>query len=236
MSRNLGTTSCHACPAGAPTLVEEPRPITEEDCGGYFDEYRGMIVANAECAQCGAKYLAWVDWSRYSGHCSNPVRADGTREYPYTDLSYRDSFDDEPSIHDLPLYEVRCIVTYERVRTIRRCPNGMDLDREDHVTCRLCAWDERIALAGERGEWGVWYVYPWKGRTMARPYYNDGPWPTEAEAEARAEWHHRSRLGYYKERPAGPRPSRENILVRQWTPELAIVGRYHHRAPRGGTS
>lgn len=228
MSRNLMSTSCHECPAGPPALVEAPRPFSVEDSGyDYFVEYRGLIVANAQCEHCGSKYLAWVDWPGRGGRWGNPVGADGHRAEPYVDLSYRRSFNDEPSVSDLPLFEVERVVTYVRVRTIRRCPNGMDLERKDHVTCQGCVWDARIAIAGEIGEWGLWWTNEHDRRPEQKilvwPFRHDGPWATEAEAIAAQQRQYDDRLRAYTD---GRKPNRDSILVRQWTPALAIEGRY----------
>lgn len=98
MSRNLGDTYCAFC-GGRPTLVEEPRPVTEQDVfKHYYPEYAGMLVAHAECPDCGGKYLAW---------CHPPDRW-GTGilqridpDVGFFDLSFRASFNDEPAPSDL---------------------------------------------------------------------------------------------------------------------------------------
>lgn len=57
-----------------------------------------MIVADAVCVRCSAKYLAWVKrakWSRGS---------EDTR--PFIDLSFRKAFSDEPAAEDLPTLEM----------------------------------------------------------------------------------------------------------------------------------
>lgn len=108
MSRNLSETGCYFC-GGEVRLVEAPRPITREDCGGYFPEYEGMTVAHAECPDCLAKYTAWVDErARVKRHAW--YRAPSA-DQPFTDLSFRSSFDDEPGKEDLPEFEVRRIPT-----------------------------------------------------------------------------------------------------------------------------
>lgn len=89
-------------------LIEEPREITENDAHIYFEkQYKGMIVANADCPECGAKYIAWVDerknaiWSFESTPAYiTPRRPDP--EVGFIDLSYRTSFRDEPGEGDLP--------------------------------------------------------------------------------------------------------------------------------------
>jgi hypothetical protein len=57
-----------------------------------------MLVANATCPNCQARYLAWVaripyrrEWLSYEG---------------YEDLSYRSTFNDEPGLGDLPKPDV----------------------------------------------------------------------------------------------------------------------------------
>ncbi len=66
MSRNLNSTTCDQCGHDV-ELIEKPRPITVKDAGSYFKEYEGMLVANAECPMCMAKYLALVDKDQH--HC-----------------------------------------------------------------------------------------------------------------------------------------------------------------------
>ncbi len=103
MSRNLADTTCAGCRWGDVRLVETPRPITEAEAGCYFPEYEGMVVANAQCLLCEAKYLAWVDEAtklRRHGYERRPV--DG----PFVDLSWRSTFNDEPGADDLPAFDV----------------------------------------------------------------------------------------------------------------------------------
>lgn len=102
MSRNIGQRDCYFCPSHV-ALVEPPRAITSEDCGPhYFKEYEGMQVANAECPACLAQYLAWVTGPAGSNWNSLP-RDEGQT---HVDLSFRHSFNDEPSDRDLPRYKV----------------------------------------------------------------------------------------------------------------------------------
>ncbi len=108
MSRNLATQTCYFCDT-YPVLEEEPRPITKDDAGVYYDDYQGMLVANAHCPQCLAKYLAWVKEGahfreKYGGRES--VLADYGDEATHIDLSFRSTFNDEPSEDDIPEYEV----------------------------------------------------------------------------------------------------------------------------------
>lgn len=111
MSRNLLRTECH----GPVDLEESPRPITASEAGQYFEEYEGMLVANATCPHCRAKYLAWVD--------ERPRLRNSLRRAPESggivDLSYRSTFDDEPGYDDLPEFEVQTIITYERTKRLK---------------------------------------------------------------------------------------------------------------------
>ena len=109
MSRNLGRTDCYYCGHDV-VLVEIPRPATSGEVGAYWNEFRnefqGMTVARAECPACLALYLAWV---------SPPPEGRRTLEQQtsatHYDLSFRHSFNDEPSDRDLPRYTVeRCWV------------------------------------------------------------------------------------------------------------------------------
>lgn len=107
MSRNLCKTGCDFC-SDTPLLSEEPREITEQDCGPHmFPEYAGMKVANAECPSCCAKYLAWVTAPRSWGQWRLGERA-------FFDLSFRSTFNDEPGLDDLPLFDVTTRIVRER--------------------------------------------------------------------------------------------------------------------------
>jgi hypothetical protein len=105
MSRNLSRTDCYFC-GDVPKLVEVPRPITAEEAGVYFAEYEGLLVANAECPRCGAKYLAWVDERGYvrpelwCGMLVAPRVPDD--DIGFVDLSFRSTFNDEPGDADRP--------------------------------------------------------------------------------------------------------------------------------------
>jgi hypothetical protein len=105
MSRNLGRTDCYYCGHDV-VLTEKPRPVTGDEVGVYWRDFQGMAVTNAECPACLALYLAWV---------SPPPGARRTMEQQtsatHYDLSFRHSFNDEPSDRDLPRYTVeRCWV------------------------------------------------------------------------------------------------------------------------------
>jgi len=122
MSRNLDQTTCYYCEYPVVPL-EWPRPITIDDCGGentqwaadLFEEFRGMLVAKAECPVCLAKYLAWVDESRrkHSRRCF-------TTDEPIMDLSFRSTFNDEAGADDLPVYTVKRL--WVRDSVVREVP------------------------------------------------------------------------------------------------------------------
>jgi len=97
MRRNLCSTECYFC-GDEPKLVEKPRLITQRDAGRFFDEYAGMLVADAECPSCRAQYLAWVDMRGCKYRTVDPyIHGD-----PYFDLSFRKTFNDEPACGDQP--------------------------------------------------------------------------------------------------------------------------------------
>jgi hypothetical protein len=104
MARNLCRTDCYFC-EGDVVLIEEEREIRESEAGVYFKEYVGMLVANAVCNDCNAKYLAWTlapaGWSGSWGR--NRIRSEAPAAF---DLSFRSSFNDEPGEADLPDYQI----------------------------------------------------------------------------------------------------------------------------------
>lgn len=115
MSRNLGRTDCYFC-YGEVALTEEPRQITRDDCGTYYDTrggygFAGMVVAFAECKDCEAKYLATIDGTACAGYGGHSYYRPRVSE-PFFDLSFRQSFNDEPGPEDLPAYEM--VVTRTR--------------------------------------------------------------------------------------------------------------------------
>ena len=120
MSRNLCRTTCYYCQQDL-VLEEEPRPITEEEAGAYFSEYRCMPVAKAHCPDCLAKYLAWMGSSlkhHNDGWDYNPTRGvTGVTksETGIHDLSFRRSFNDEPHEDDLPRYHIVRHLELDRV-------------------------------------------------------------------------------------------------------------------------
>lgn len=114
MSRNLCRTDCSFC-SGRVVLVGATRPILRSDTGIYFDEYEGMVVADAECIDCAGKYLAWVDdRARVKNRRWSSERNEDTPP-PFFDLSFRASFNDEPASEDLPLYEIEILRCRKRI-------------------------------------------------------------------------------------------------------------------------
>lgn len=110
MSRNLLSTSCWFCSEPV-VLVGPPHAGTADDFGEHYAkaQYGGMIVADAECSVCKAKYLAWLDGTSavntYGHPWPKPVR-DESGALTIQDLSFRSSFNDEPGSADYPEFEV----------------------------------------------------------------------------------------------------------------------------------
>lgn len=69
-----------------------------------------MLVANAECPLCLAQYLAWMRAPAGQSYSYGRDHEQGT---PY-DISFRHSFNDEPSDRDLPRYVIE--TQYVRAR------------------------------------------------------------------------------------------------------------------------
>ena len=140
MARNLAGTDCDRC-GFTPKLIEEPRLITKAEAGVYFDEYEGMVVANADCPECGAKYLAWVDdsqasWRSDPKYTSMMFQLEPSKPQDglsFIDLSFRSSFNDEPGDGDLPDWETPVIIRLKpdvacKVRELLRETNCADLN------------------------------------------------------------------------------------------------------------
>ena len=136
MSSNICSIDCAAC--GYRVVAVGPvRVATAEEVSRY---HVGMMIADAECALCGAKYTAWCDdrsarmrthteefpdvvnsrWGagepRYRNFDAQEAERDG--ETYFFDLSYRSTFRDEPSDYDrgLPLHEIEAVVREYRER------------------------------------------------------------------------------------------------------------------------
>jgi hypothetical protein len=106
MSRNLGQTNCNFC-RGVVKLDEPPREVTKDDVGEYYETrdgygHAGMIAAKASCVDCGAKYLAHISMAKCVGYSWPQLRGEGE----FFDLSFRESFNDEPGEKDLPDFEI----------------------------------------------------------------------------------------------------------------------------------
>lgn len=154
MSRNLCETRCCFC-GWRPTLIEQPRPITNDEAGGYFDEFAGMLVANADCEQCGAKYLAWVD-----ERPRKPMRVGG-RLYVFEqhgwelgdffDLSFRSTFNDEPGDDDMPTRPFGSEVAAEQAKLVARAETAeaeiLELRTEARSTWELLESHPRATKA-----------------------------------------------------------------------------------------
>jgi hypothetical protein len=119
VSRNTCNTSCSICHDDV-MLEGEPGPITRDEAGPYFDEYdrQGLVVANASCIGCRAKYLAWV---RIGGRFPREPYEGGP---PFIDLSFRAAFNDEPAPEDLPtseklleIHQAQCRATAGQLRS-----------------------------------------------------------------------------------------------------------------------
>jgi hypothetical protein len=122
MSRNLCQTYCERCKTEPVRLVERSRPITKKEAEVYFEEFKGLLVADAYCPNCNARYLAW---------CKDPLSLRAPDyDMDYFDLSYRSTFNDEPGPDDLPKPDV-----LERLdRIIKKQTSATD--RHNLVVCR----------------------------------------------------------------------------------------------------
>lgn len=145
MSRNLGSRECYFCGLEEVGCIEEARQITAKDCGCYFEEYAGLLVANADCGNCGAKYLAWVDDSatryarKYGIRQAAPEEDFGAR---FFDLSFRSTFDDEYGIEDLPtVHEYRIGALLARFVPSRFC-----LDEKRYHERKVAALRDELNL------------------------------------------------------------------------------------------
>lgn len=146
MSRNLAQTDCYFC-HGEVKLTGEKRQVVKDDCGVYFAEYEGMIVADAECGDCEAKYLAWVDESKRVCYRRTPDPA-----RLFEDLSFRSTFNDEPGEEDMPKYKIRETITRERIGAFVTGHPWPYLEKgEARTTSDITAIEqERIEMAEQR--------------------------------------------------------------------------------------
>lgn len=139
MSRNLQQINCDRCD-GDVCLTGPVRPGTAADFGRYVPQYNGMLVADAECTDCGTPYLAWVDERTrtsplYHDH-DRWVRDSGD----FVDLSYRNSFNDEPAPDgsDDPKYAVvRVRVPVAAASRWDEVPDGVC--KHGRASCAACA-------------------------------------------------------------------------------------------------
>jgi hypothetical protein len=96
MSRNLGQTNCRRC--GSRVVICGPiyrRPADARSSPS-------MLVANADCTVCQARYTAWLGPSSEHDYGASSQARDLIVQHGFYDLSYRDSFNDEPGDGDLP--------------------------------------------------------------------------------------------------------------------------------------
>ncbi len=138
MSRNLCRTNCYYCRCEV-IRTGETRELTDEDVGAYFPEYCGMIVAEAECSMCEAKYLAWM------GKIPHSYRDDG--EIRIRDLSFRSSFNDEPGVDDLPAFEIEERIAYVKT-TWPTFKCGARKVHRDYDYCLKCRVDHKDESGG----------------------------------------------------------------------------------------
>jgi len=139
-------------------LLEAARPITKEECGVYFSTYEGMLVANAECRDCEAEYLAWMTWPSPTPDDDNETRI--------RDLSFRSTFNDEPAWRDLPKY--RIIVRRYRKPMLASLPSGAtDADRMAEASR-----NQDLELLSEQNENNG---QGWFDHFLKHPYYVKNP-------------------------------------------------------------
>ncbi len=150
MSRNLGETSCHECPGGHDDIVLEGpiREVTAKEDPGYYEDHAGLLIAEARCILCHTLYFAWVDWvgSPYS-HWQLRTKDRGVR---FCDLSYRHSFNDEPSPEDLPVYDVVMVPSRTPAKEHTYMKFGSDEDRAVYAARREATIAKRLSLSDER--------------------------------------------------------------------------------------
>lgn len=115
MGRTLAVgTICGMCQLDAVVLVEKSRLITRRDLGlertaedleYLMRTWDGLRVAEAICVACGTRYLAWVDASNIAEPgLVPPYSHESGKEF--CALSYRSTFNNDPSDEDLPTHRV----------------------------------------------------------------------------------------------------------------------------------
>lgn len=103
---------------------EPPRSILPSEAGRYYEEFSNLSVALAHCTLCKAQYLAWFNY--------NGVRTPGDGRI--VDLSYRSTFNDEPSESDLPPCDPALVYPQEAFAKLL-----YQADTKGHPGCD--AWD-----------------------------------------------------------------------------------------------
>ncbi len=126
MSSNLCMTDCRFC--GGPVRRTGPTRAL----GAGLRYHAGMVVADAECRLCRAKYVAWVDdrmvppeatrWGSTKPRASAYELHEDPDDY-FFDLSFRHTFNDEPGEDDMPEVSVDEIVkAVDAYLEVRGCP------------------------------------------------------------------------------------------------------------------
>jgi len=173
MSRNLGQTDCDRC-RGIVAITGERHHITREEAHVYFDEFEGLVVADADCTKCGAKYIAWVDGrprTRPVGvYGVDLAQEKGAGEF--FDLSYRATFNDEASSEDLPPIPAAVESRKDNTMTLgEACQKVFDAHAREFICpdcagvpekCNLCAAIENLVAVSQA--YACDRVYPKIGR------------------------------------------------------------------------
>lgn len=90
MSRNLCRLDCYICQAPV-TMTGTPYRLPDDHI-----HCAGLVVCDAECSACEARYTAWL------GGGSAPPRDPYRGDAGFYDLSFRSTFNDEPGTEDVP--------------------------------------------------------------------------------------------------------------------------------------
>jgi hypothetical protein len=113
----LNTTKCVFC-EGEVGSTEKPRRIRPAEAGPTFEQVQCLIVADAMCLACRAKYLGWIDARAVVDGAPQPYARMGDS---IMDLSFRSTFSDEPGPDDMPLYSVTWVPKLEPWPVCERC-------------------------------------------------------------------------------------------------------------------